>query len=670
MDARGRDAARVVRRRGGRPRAGPVERPRRQPVGVAGRPRRRRPGLVARLAPRLGARRRRVRRPARRRVRLRRAGRPARRGIRPEPPDRRRQLRRRGGRPLRRRLRRIAHHHRRAGRRPGPRAHRRRRHDAWPRRCGAAGLATAPPRPRRRDAAPHRRLRRTARRAGPRAGRPRPAGRRRQRDPPARPLAHRPARARPTTPAPRALGRPAATRCSPLAARSCSPRAGGRAPRRRRHLRQAARSRPTASTPSPSHVTAWLDARAATEEQVRAVVADVARAVEQLGGTRAPRSRGPRPPPSTSRSRSGSPPCSTTRRCSTPAPATTPASSRRPASRPPCCSSATPPASRTRRPSTPSATTAWPGSRPSPRGRRLTWLRVTVPGSPRRRCCRTASAAGTSASTSRTAGSPPSRPARRPATRAAARRRPARLRQLHSHAFHRALRGRTHAGGGTFWTWREQHVRASPRASTRTPTSRWPARPTPRWRWPASPRSGSSTTCTTPPAAGPTPSRTRWPRRWSRRPREAGLRLTLLDACYLAGGLDAGGHRPLDEVQRRFADAGRRRLGGTGRGARRARARPGRRGGALGARRPAERAAHRGAGGRRRPAARPPVRAAGRERGLPGACYGRTPTALLADAGALGPATTAVHATHLTERRRRALGRRAVTTLLLPDHRA
>ena len=26
----------------------------------------------------------------------------------------------------------------------------------------------------------------------------------------------------------------------------------------------------------------------------------------------------------------------------------------------------------------------------------------------------------------------------------------------HSHAFHRALRGRTHADGGTFWTWRQQ----------------------------------------------------------------------------------------------------------------------------------------------------------------------------------------------------------------------
>ena len=26
----------------------------------------------------------------------------------------------------------------------------------------------------------------------------------------------------------------------------------------------------------------------------------------------------------------------------------------------------------------------------------------------------------------------------------------------HSHAFHRALRGRAQAGGGSFWTWREQ----------------------------------------------------------------------------------------------------------------------------------------------------------------------------------------------------------------------
>jgi len=30
------------------------------------------------------------------------------------------------------------------------------------------------------------------------------------------------------------------------------------------------------------------------------------------------------------------------------------------------------------------------------------------------------------------------------------------LANAHSHAFHRALRSRTHAGKGTFWTWRER----------------------------------------------------------------------------------------------------------------------------------------------------------------------------------------------------------------------
>ena len=33
-----------------------------------------------------------------------------------------------------------------------------------------------------------------------------------------------------------------------------------------------------------------------------------------------------------------------------------------------------------------------------------------------------------------------------------------------------------------------------------------------------------------------------------------GLRLTLLDTCYLAGGLTGDGHLPLDDVQRRFTD--------------------------------------------------------------------------------------------------------------------
>src|SRR5262245_10853614 len=38
----------------------------------------------------------------------------------------------------------------------------------------------------------------------------------------------------------------------------------------------------------------------------------------------------------------------------------------------------------------------------------------------------------------------------------------------HSHAFHRALRSRTQAGRGTFWSWRDQMYRL---AATLTPES-------------------------------------------------------------------------------------------------------------------------------------------------------------------------------------------------------
>ena len=35
---------------------------------------------------------------------------------------------------------------------------------------------------------------------------------------------------------------------------------------------------------------------------------------------------------------------------------------------------------------------------------------------------------------------------------------------------------------------------------------------------------------------------------------DAGIRLTLLDTCYLTGGLDAAGHKPLSGPQLRFSD--------------------------------------------------------------------------------------------------------------------
>ena len=43
----------------------------------------------------------------------------------------------------------------------------------------------------------------------------------------------------------------------------------------------------------------------------------------------------------------------------------------------------------------------------------------------------------------------------------------------HSHAFHRGLRGRTHANGGTFWTWRQQmYALAGPARPRQLPAPR------------------------------------------------------------------------------------------------------------------------------------------------------------------------------------------------------
>ena len=88
------------------------------------------------------------------------------------------------------------------------------------------------------------------------------------------------------------------------------------------------------------------------------------------------------------------------------------------------------------------------------------------------------------------------------------------LANAHSHAFQRALRGRTQA---------RRAARSGPGASrcTRSPSALDPdslparsrARRSPRWRWPGSRASASSTTSTTGPAARPTTTRTRWARR-------------------------------------------------------------------------------------------------------------------------------------------------------------
>ena len=158
----------------------------------------------------------------------------------PRRPVARRQLRRRGGRALRHRLHRLAAAHRRDD--PGASAGAARRAtastlaDALQRRRSRADAG----RPRRRDPAPHRHLRRVARRAGTRAGRPGAAGGRRRVRSGRTAAGASSSPARRTTPGRRDWPT-GATRCS--RSRRVVQRGArrGRTARRRRDLRQGAR---------------------------------------------------------------------------------------------------------------------------------------------------------------------------------------------------------------------------------------------------------------------------------------------------------------------------------------------------------------------------------------------------------------------------------------------
>jgi formiminoglutamate deiminase len=237
----------------------------------------------------------------------------------------------------------------------------------------------------------------------------------------------------------------------------------------------------------------------------------------------------------------------------------------------------------------------------------------------------------------------------------------------HSHAFHRALRGRTHAVG-TFWTWRAAMYSLAARldpdsllALARAAFAEMALagvtvvgefaylHHAPGGRRYADPNALSEALVQ---AAV-----------------EAGVRLTLLDALYLAGGLEAGGHRPLDEVQQRFSD------GSVAAWADRVDALPERPGLRVGAAVHSVRAVPREAlaevagvvGGRplhvhlsEQPAENQACRA----------FHGCTPAQLLADAGLLGPRTTAVHATHLTDEDVALLGGTATAVCACPGTEA
>lgn len=210
----------------------------------------------------------------------------------------------------------------------------------------------------------------------------------------------------------------------------------------------------------------------------------------------------------------------------------------------------------------------------------------------------------------------------------------------HSHAFHRALRGHTQTERGSFWTWREQMYA---RAATLTPDEYFAlaTRVYQEMRATGVTAVGEFHYLHHQPDGTPYEDPNEMGRALLAAADEAGIRICLLDTCYISSGF---GQAP-DGVQRRFSD------GDADRWAERVAAfEDPRVGVAIHSVRavPREQLATvvKVADGR-------PLhvhlseQVAENEQCL--AAYGMTPTQVLAEAGALGSMTTVVHATHLTE---------------------
>jgi formiminoglutamate deiminase len=248
----------------------------------------------------------------------------------------------------------------------------------------------------------------------------------------------------------------------------------------------------------------------------------------------------------------------------------------------------------------------------------------------------------------------------------------------HSHAFHRALRAITQADRGTFWTWRERMyevaARLDPDSYLRLARAVYAE------------MALAGVSCVGEfhylhhqPGGRPYADPNAMGRALVQAAAEAGLRMTLLDTCYLAGGLDPssptapGGMLPLAGPQLRFGD------GDAARWAARA--------ADLGYDQHGMISPHAKAG-----AAIHSVRAVPRDQmhavvawaqrcGAPlhahmseqqaenDACqalYGVSPSKLLYDQDVLGPRTTVVHATHLDAGDLELLGGSGVFACLCP----
>lgn len=215
---------------------------------------------------------------------------------------------------------------------------------------------------------------------------------------------------------------------------------------------------------------------------------------------------------------------------------------------------------------------------------------------------------------------------------------------VHGHAFHRALRGRTHADGGTFWSWRQAMYVV---AAGLDPDSYLAlARST----YTELARAGVSTVgefhyVHHGPGGVPYQEPNAMAEALRQAAADAGVRLTLLDTCYLAGGLSADGYLPLEGVQQRFGD--RDVDAWAARAADLAPSEMMRVGAAVHSVRAVPATALSTVAGFSGPLhVHLSEQPAENEACL--AYHGRTPTSLLAEHAVLSPRTTAVHGTHLT----------------------
>ena len=234
----------------------------------------------------------------------------------------------------------------------------------------------------------------------------------------------------------------------------------------------------------------------------------------------------------------------------------------------------------------------------------------------------------------------------------------------HSHAFHRALRGRTHDGGGTFWTWRERMyavaAQLDPDSYRELATATYAE-----MALAGITAVGEFHYLHHAPGGAPYDDPNAMGEALRQGAAEAGIRLTLLDTCYVAGGLSAAGHSPLDEMQLRFGDSHADRWAQRVEGLKESS------GMHVGAAVHSVRAVPRDQLGVVAAAAagRPLHVHLSEQPGENEACqwfYGLTPTALLDVEGLLGPTTTAVHATHLTDDDIAVLARTGTTVCLCP----